>query len=103
MRRVECNRGLLTLLWSQSINGFKEITVWNLDRLGRSLRDLITMLDDLKHRSVNFRSLTGAIDTQTPTDRAMWQMIVRPGGNGAQRYQRTNPRRSEGRSDAGAT
>lgn len=34
-----------------------------------------TMLDDLKKRSVKFRSLTEAIDTETPTGRAMWQMI----------------------------
>jgi DNA invertase Pin-like site-specific DNA recombinase len=51
------------------------LTVWKLDRLGRSLRDLITMLDDLKKRGVKFKSLTEAIDTETPTDRAMWQMI----------------------------
>jgi DNA invertase Pin-like site-specific DNA recombinase len=49
--------------------------VWKLDRLGRSLRDLITILDDLKGRGVVFRSLTEAIDTHTPTGRAMWQMI----------------------------
>jgi DNA invertase Pin-like site-specific DNA recombinase len=51
------------------------LIVWKLDRLGRSLRDLITMLDDLKKRGVKFRSLTEAIDTETPTGRAMWQMI----------------------------
>src|ERR1035438_2998740 len=51
------------------------LTVWKLDRLGRSLRDLIIMLDDLKRRGVKFRSLTEAIDTETPTGRAMWQMI----------------------------
>ena len=51
------------------------LTVWKLDRLGRSLRDLITMLDDLKQRGVKFRSLTEAIDTETSTGRAMWQMI----------------------------
>jgi DNA invertase Pin-like site-specific DNA recombinase len=51
------------------------LIVWKLDRLGRSLRDLITMLDDLKHRGIRFRSLTEAIDTETPTGRAMWQMI----------------------------
>src|SRR5712692_2997337 len=51
------------------------LIVWMLDRLGRSLRDLITMLDDLKQRGVKFRSLTEAIDTETPTGRAMWQMI----------------------------
>ena len=33
------------------------------------------MLDDLKQRGVKFRSLTEAIDTETPTGRAMWQMI----------------------------
>jgi DNA invertase Pin-like site-specific DNA recombinase len=51
------------------------LMVWKLDRLGRSLRDLITMLDDLKKRGVKFRSLTEAIDTETPTGRGMWQMI----------------------------
>jgi DNA invertase Pin-like site-specific DNA recombinase len=51
------------------------LVVWKLDRLGRSLRDLIAMLDDLKHRGIKFRSLTEAIDTDTPTGRAMWQMI----------------------------
>ena len=43
------------------------LIVWKLDRLGRSLRDLIHMLDDLKHRGVKFRSLTEAIDTDTAT------------------------------------
>jgi DNA invertase Pin-like site-specific DNA recombinase len=51
------------------------LIVWKLDRLGRSLRDLITMLDDLRERGVVFQSLTEAIDTATPTGRAMWQMI----------------------------
>ncbi len=51
------------------------LIVWKLDRLGRSLRDLITMLDDLKKQGVKFRSLTEHIDTDTPTGRAMWQMI----------------------------
>lgn len=51
------------------------LTVWKLDRLGRSLRDLITMLDDLRERGVKFRSLTEHIDAATPTGRAKWQMI----------------------------
>jgi DNA invertase Pin-like site-specific DNA recombinase len=33
------------------------------------------MLGDLRARGVKFRSLTEAIDTGTPTGRAMWQMI----------------------------
>src|SRR6202043_1158046 len=48
------------------------LIVW---RLGRSLRDLIHMLDGFKQQGVKFRSLTEAIDTETPTGRAMWQMI----------------------------
>ncbi len=51
------------------------LIVWKMDRLGRSLRDLIAMLDDLQGRGVRFQSLTEAIDTETPTGRAMWQMI----------------------------
>jgi DNA invertase Pin-like site-specific DNA recombinase len=33
------------------------------------------MLDDLKQHGVKCRSLTEAIDTETPTGRAMWHMI----------------------------
>jgi DNA invertase Pin-like site-specific DNA recombinase len=51
------------------------LIVWKLDRLGRSLRDLIAMLDGLRERGIRFQSLTEAIDTETPTGRAMWQMI----------------------------
>ncbi len=51
------------------------LTVWKLDRLGRSLRDLIMVLDDFKERGIKFRSLTENIETETPTGRAMWQMI----------------------------
>src|SRR6266478_9268738 len=51
------------------------LIVWKLDRLGRSLDDLIGLLDDLKTRGVAFRSVTESIDTATPTGRAMWQMV----------------------------
>jgi hypothetical protein len=51
------------------------LIVWNLDRLGRSLHDLIGLLDDLKTRGMAFRSVTESIDTATPTGRAMWQMV----------------------------
>lgn len=51
------------------------LIVWKLDRLGRSLRDLIALLDELKAHGVAFQSLTEAIDTATPTGRAMWQMV----------------------------
>lgn len=51
------------------------LVVWKLDRLGRSLSDLIAMLDGFRERGIRFYFLTEAIDTETPTGRAMWQMI----------------------------
>lgn len=51
------------------------LTVWKLDRLGRSLRDLIDHLDDLRARGVRLQSITEVIDTETPTGRAMWQFV----------------------------
>jgi DNA invertase Pin-like site-specific DNA recombinase len=51
------------------------LIVWKLDRLGRSVRDLIHLLDGFKEQGIKFQSLTEAIDTETPTGRAMWQMI----------------------------
>jgi DNA invertase Pin-like site-specific DNA recombinase len=58
-----------------SLHAGDVLVVWKLDRLGRSLRDLIVLLDDLKARDIAFRSLTESIDTTTPTGRAMWQMV----------------------------
>ena len=42
------------------------LVVWKLDRLGRSMRHLVTMIEELRNRGVNFRSLTDSIDTSTP-------------------------------------
>jgi len=61
--------------WPQGSGRRRHAHGLKLDRLGRSLRDLIGLLDDLKARGVAFRSLTESIDTTTPTGRAMWQMV----------------------------
>jgi DNA invertase Pin-like site-specific DNA recombinase len=39
--------------------------VWKLDRLGRSLKDLITRITELNDRTIGFQSLTEQIDTTT--------------------------------------
>jgi hypothetical protein len=64
------------------------LIVWKLDRLGRSLRDLITMLDDLRASGVKFHSLTEAIDTATPTGRAAPRREVWPKGEADHRADR---------------
>jgi len=39
------------------------LTVWRLDRLGRSLKDLVTIVSELEAQQVGFKSLTESIDT----------------------------------------
>jgi DNA invertase Pin-like site-specific DNA recombinase len=41
------------------------VVVWRLDRLGRSLKNLIALVEDLAEKGVGFRSLTENIDTTT--------------------------------------
>jgi DNA invertase Pin-like site-specific DNA recombinase len=42
------------------------LTVWKLDRLGRSVSELLDIVRDLERRGVRFRCLTQPIDTSTP-------------------------------------
>jgi DNA invertase Pin-like site-specific DNA recombinase len=51
------------------------LLVWKLDRLSRSLRDVLTIMERLAEVKVGFRSLTEAIDTTTPAGRMMMQMV----------------------------
>ena len=51
------------------------LTVWKLDRLGRSLSHLIETVSALKARGVGFRSLTESIDTTTPGGRLVFHIF----------------------------
>jgi DNA invertase Pin-like site-specific DNA recombinase len=51
------------------------LVVWKLDRLSRSLRDVLMIMERLGEAKVGFRSLTEAIDTTTPAGRMMMQMV----------------------------
>jgi DNA invertase Pin-like site-specific DNA recombinase len=51
------------------------LTVWKLDRLGRSLPHLIETVNGLEARGVSFRSLTEAIDTTTPGGRLIFHIF----------------------------
>lgn len=51
------------------------VVVWKLDRLSRSLSDLLRIMEKIDQTSARFRSLTEAIDTTTPAGRMMMQMV----------------------------
>jgi DNA invertase Pin-like site-specific DNA recombinase len=51
------------------------LVVWRLDRLGRSLPDLIETVRGLEARGVGFRSLQESIDTTTPGGRLIFHIF----------------------------
>jgi DNA invertase Pin-like site-specific DNA recombinase len=51
------------------------LVVWKLERLSRSLRDVLTIMERLGESGAGFRSLTEAIDTTTAAGRMMMQMV----------------------------
>lgn len=51
------------------------LVVWKLDRLARSLRDLLELLDALEERGCSFRSLTEPIDTSSPLGELVVQIL----------------------------
>ncbi|MBW4025561.1 MAG: recombinase family protein [Proteobacteria bacterium] len=51
------------------------IVVWKLDRLSRSLKDVLHIMERIAEAGAGFRSLTENIDTTTPAGRMMMQMV----------------------------
>ena len=51
------------------------LVVWKLDRLARSLRQLLETIERLDDAGVQFRSLTEAIDTTTPGGRLVFSVF----------------------------
>lgn len=51
------------------------LVVWKLDRLGRSLSFLISMMSDFKKRGIAFQSVTDGIDTATPGGQLVFHIM----------------------------
>jgi DNA invertase Pin-like site-specific DNA recombinase len=54
---------------------FDAVLVWKLDRLGRSLKHLVTTIADLEHYGVSFVSLRDNLDLSTPSGRLMLHLL----------------------------
>ena len=50
------------------------IVVFKLDRLGRSLRDLLNIINKLQEKHINFKSISENIDTSIPTGKLIFHI-----------------------------
>jgi DNA invertase Pin-like site-specific DNA recombinase len=51
------------------------LVVWKLDRLARSMKQLIETVENLRVRGIGFRSLTEALDTTTAQGRLVFHLF----------------------------
>lgn len=52
------------------------LVVWKLDRLGRNVKDLVTLVGNLEKQGIHFRSLTDNIDTSTTSGRFFFHVMA---------------------------
>ncbi len=52
------------------------LVVWKLDRLGRSVKQLVDIAGELHKQGIQFKSLTDAIDTGTPSGRFFFHVMA---------------------------
>lgn len=67
--------GLDGLLRGVARKDFDMIAAWSVDRLGRSLQDLVGILEELRAKSCDLYLHQQGLDTSTPAGRAMYQMM----------------------------
>ncbi|QBZ83845.1 DNA-invertase hin [Hydrogenovibrio crunogenus] len=51
------------------------LVVWKLDRLARSLKDLVEIISELEAKGVGFKSLTESIDTTSPGGKLIFHIF----------------------------
>lgn len=71
----EARHGLDRMLKDAVRGRFGVLMSWSVDRLGRSLQDLIHTLNDLRAANCDLYLHRQALDTRTPSGRAMFQML----------------------------
>jgi len=64
--------------FDRCMNSLREgdtLVVWKLDRLGRSLKELISIAHHLRERNIGLMSLTETIDTSTPNGQLYFHIM----------------------------
>lgn len=74
-RGREKRPGLDALLKGITRREFDMVAAWSVCRLGRSLQHLVSLLGDLDARGVDLYLHVQALDTSTPSGKAMFQML----------------------------
>ncbi len=67
--------GYDALLKGVARKDFEQIMAWSVDRLGRSLPDLVAFLNDIQSKAVDLYLHQQGLDTSTPSGRMMFQML----------------------------
>ena len=73
------------------------LVVWKLDRLGRSVKGLVDLVNELEAQKVHFQSITDGVDTKTPAGRFLLSRNGFPRPNGARADSGAHPGRTGGR------
>ena len=67
--------GFDALLKGVARREFDLVAAWSVDRLGRSLQDLVGFLSDIQSRGVDLYLHQQALDTSTPSGRMLFQLL----------------------------
>jgi DNA invertase Pin-like site-specific DNA recombinase len=67
--------GLDALMKGVSRRDFDIVAAWSVDRLGRSLQDLVSLLAEFHSKRVDLYLHQQGLDTTTPAGKAMYQML----------------------------
>jgi DNA invertase Pin-like site-specific DNA recombinase len=60
------------------------LVVWKLDRLGRSVKGLMELVNELEARKAQFQSVTDGVDTKTPAGRFFFHVMAKSSPDGVQ-------------------
>jgi hypothetical protein len=77
------------------------LVIWKLDRLGRSVKGLVDLVNELEARKVHFQSITDGVDTKTPAGRFFFHVMASLALDGAGADPGAHPGRTGGRTGPG--